>query len=176
LRQLCWLFCKHVSFKIFEPVGGPYGQPLRAAGWKPLVRRTLDAYLNGGAFHYDTSYDYTFHPSVVMEKWINYACIAVLWNLKMKHQECAARVEKWNCRNYIQHPNQYQIWYQVAQANRNISWQIQLHANIQIASANLSSCWLTITTTGCRSQISSNLFHGKHWWTNQPSFQIQYRH
>ena len=44
---------------------------------------------------------------------------------------------KVNCMNYIQHPNQYQIWYQVAQANRNTSWQIQLHANIQSARGNL---------------------------------------
>ena len=58
--------------------------------------------------------------------------------------------------------NQYKIWYQVAKANRNISWQLQLYANIQSATANLSSCWITTTTTGCKSQISSNLFHGKH--------------
>ena len=31
--------------------------------------------------------------------------------------------------------------------------QIQLHANIQSSRANLSSCWITTTTTGCRSQM-----------------------
>ena len=71
-------FCANISFKIFEPVGGPYGQPSQAAGWTPLVRRTLHADLNRGAFHYEAGYNYTIYPSVVMEKWINYACIAVL--------------------------------------------------------------------------------------------------
>ena len=59
----------------------------------------------------------------LLEKWINSACFAVPWNLKMKSQECAKRVKKWNCRNYIQHPNQYQIWNQVSEANRNVSWK-----------------------------------------------------
>ena len=45
----------------------------------------------------------------LLEKWINYASIAVPSNLRMKHQECAVQVEKWNCQNYIHHPNHYQM-------------------------------------------------------------------
>ena len=103
---------------------------------------------------------------IILFIWINYVCIAVSSNLKMKHQECAARVEKLHCRNYTQHPNQYQLWYYLAQANRKYLGKYK-HANIQSTSVNLSSFWITTTTTGCRSQISSNLFHGKHWWINQ---------
>jgi len=71
LQQLCRLFCKNVSFKIFKQVGRPYVQPSWAAGWTPLVRQTLHADLNCGAFHYEANYNYTLHPSVVIRKMDN---------------------------------------------------------------------------------------------------------
>ena len=53
--------------------------------WKPIEyaliglesRRALHADLNLGTMHNNANYDYTLHPSVIIGKWINYACIAV---------------------------------------------------------------------------------------------------
>ena len=46
-------------------------------------RRTPNAYLDLAAFRYDAIYNYS--QVLLLEKWINYACIAVPSNLRMKH-------------------------------------------------------------------------------------------
>ena len=129
-------------------------------------RRTLYADLNRSAFHYDANYDYTLHPSVVIGK-IDKLCVyCSAFKFKNETPRMCTWAEKWNCRNYIHHTNQYQLWYQVSQAYQSISWQT--YANTITCQYSKCKGKFIIVLDHYyyyRTQIT-NLFHWKHWCTN----------
>jgi len=107
-------------------------------------------------------------------------------NLRIKHQECTAKVEKWKCQNYIDHSNhlstlilgnisqlklflanirKYNSCFQMASFGAtnivhesNSCWHV-ICQHIQSAKANLSSCTIT-TATERKSQILHIYFMG----------------